>query len=79
MKPRSPARELRMQLLAAHTRPRKAAQTISEAPAVAAPKTEAERVELLAREFGLTYLSREGYEKLARLINHVRSGQPLPH
>lgn len=29
--------------------------------------------EQLARRFGLTYLSAEGYEKLARLIEAVRS------
>lgn len=28
--------------------------------------------EKLAREFGLTYLSAEGYEKLARLLEAVR-------
>lgn len=28
--------------------------------------------EKLAREFGLTYLSAEGYEKLARLLDAVR-------
>lgn len=34
--------------------------------------------EKLAREFGLTYLSAEGYEKLARLIAWARSGRSLP-
>lgn len=33
---------------------------------------EALAAEKLAREFGLTYLSAEGYEKLARLIEAVR-------
>lgn len=36
---------------------------------------EAERV---ANRFGLAYLSREGFEKLARLIAWVRSGKALP-
>ncbi len=36
--------------------------------------------EKLAREFGLTYLSEEGYEKLARLIKHLyaKTGQDEP-
>lgn len=33
---------------------------------------EALAAEKMAREFGLTYLSAEGYEKLARLIEAVR-------
>ena len=36
---------------------------------------EAERV---AIRFGLAYLSREGFEKLARLIAWVRAPQPPP-
>lgn len=33
---------------------------------------EALAAEKLAREFGLTYLSADGYEKLARLLEAVR-------
>lgn len=39
---------------------------------------EALEAERIARAFELTYLSREGYEKLARLIAWVRSGTPVP-
>lgn len=39
---------------------------------------EALDAERIARVFGLTYLSVEGYEKLARLITWVRSNTPLP-
>lgn len=39
---------------------------------------EALDAERIARAFGLTYLSREGYEKLARLIAWVRANNPLP-
>lgn len=39
---------------------------------------EALDAERIARVFGLTYLSREGYEKLARLIAWVRGGSILP-
>ena len=39
---------------------------------------EALEAERIARAFELTYLSAEGYEKLARLIAWVRSGRPLP-
>jgi hypothetical protein len=39
---------------------------------------EALAAEKLAREFGLTYLSPEGFEKLARLIAWVRADKPLP-
>lgn len=41
---------------------------------------EAVAAEKLAREFGLTYLSIEGYEKLARLLAHVaeQAGQDAP-
>lgn len=39
---------------------------------------EALDAERIARVFGLTYLSREGYEKLARLIAWVKSSTPLP-
>ena len=34
--------------------------------------------EAVAAHFGLVYLSREGFEKLARLIAWVRSGAALP-
>jgi hypothetical protein len=34
---------------------------------------EAQAAEKLARQFGLTYLSREGYEQLARLLAHVQA------
>lgn len=37
-----------------------------------------EEAERLAIPFGLTYLSREGFEKLARLVAWVRSGAALP-
>ena len=39
---------------------------------------EALEAERIARVFELTYLSVEGYEKLARLIAWVRSNSPLP-
>jgi len=39
---------------------------------------EALEAERIARAFELTYLSQEGYEKLARLIAWVRSGAPAP-
>lgn len=39
---------------------------------------EALEAERIANRFGLAYLSREGFEKLARLIAWVRSGRPLP-
>ena len=39
---------------------------------------EALAAERLARVFGLTYLSAEGYEKLACLIAWVRADKPLP-
>lgn len=41
---------------------------------------EAVAAERLARQFGLTYLSAEGYEKLARLLAHVaaQAGQDAP-
>ena len=39
---------------------------------------EALEAERIARAFELTYLSAEGYEKLARLVAWVRSGNPLP-
>ena len=41
---------------------------------------EALAAEKLARELGLTYLSAEGYEKLARLLAHVaaQAGQDAP-
>lgn len=39
---------------------------------------EALDAERIAGAFGLTYLSREGYEKLARLIAWVRANSPLP-
>jgi len=39
---------------------------------------EALEAERIASRFGLAYLSREGFEKLARLIAWVRSGRPLP-
>ncbi len=39
---------------------------------------EALEAERIARAFELTYLSREGYEKLARLIAWVRPGRALP-
>lgn len=39
---------------------------------------EALEAERIANRFGLAYLSREGYEKLARLIAWVRSGRSLP-
>jgi hypothetical protein len=41
---------------------------------------EALAAERLARQFGLTYLSPEGYEKLARLLAHVaaQAGQDAP-
>lgn len=39
---------------------------------------EALAAEMLARQFGLTYLSAEGYEKLARLIAWLRADKPLP-
>lgn len=37
---------------------------------------EAVEAERIAIRFGLAYLSREGFEKLARLIAWVRSQQP---
>lgn len=39
---------------------------------------EALEAERIARVFDLSYLSREGYEKLARLIAWVRSNSLLP-
>ena len=39
---------------------------------------EALEAERIANRFGLAYLSREGFEKLARLIAWVRSGRALP-
>lgn len=39
---------------------------------------EALEAERIANRFGLAYLSREGFEKLARLIAWVRSGRSLP-
>lgn len=39
---------------------------------------EALEAERIASRFGLAYLSREGFEKLARLIAWVRSGTALP-
>lgn len=39
---------------------------------------EALEAERIAIRFGLAYLSREGFEKLARLIAWVRSGRALP-
>lgn len=39
---------------------------------------EALEAERIANRFGLGYLSREGFEKLARLIAWVRSGAALP-
>lgn len=50
---------------------------------------EAVAAEALARQFGLTYLSAEGYEKLARLLAYVaaqanrdapilETGTPIP-
>lgn len=39
---------------------------------------EALEAERIANRFGLAYLSREGFEKLARLIAWVRSGMALP-
>lgn len=39
---------------------------------------EALEAERIAGRFGLSYLSREGFEKLARLLAWVRSAQPPP-
>ena len=39
---------------------------------------EALEAERIANRFGLAYLSRDGFEKLARLIAWVRSGAELP-
>ena len=39
---------------------------------------EALEAERIANRFGLAYLSREGFEKLARLIAWARSGAALP-
>lgn len=39
---------------------------------------EALEAERIAIRFGLAYLSREGFEKVVRLIVWVRSGRPLP-
>lgn len=39
---------------------------------------EALEAERIANRFGLAYLSREGFEKLARLVAWVRSGRSLP-
>lgn len=39
---------------------------------------EALEAERIARVFDLSYLSREGYEKLSRLIAWVRADKPLP-
>ena len=39
---------------------------------------EALEAERIANRFGLAYLSRDGFEKLARLIAWVRSGRSLP-
>lgn len=39
---------------------------------------EALEAERIANRFGLAYLSREGFEKLARLIAWVKSGRALP-
>lgn len=39
---------------------------------------EALEAERIANRFGLGYLSRDGFEKLARLIAWARSGRSLP-
>ncbi len=39
---------------------------------------EALEAERIANRFGLGYLSREGFEKLARLIAWARAGRSLP-
>lgn len=79
MKPRSPARELRMQLLAAHTKPRG-----RRGPIARTQRRETRQRRLwivqsvvdatarLAWRFGLTHLSAGDCRKLARLLFHAR-------
>lgn len=85
MKPMSPARALRMQLVAAHTRPR--GPRAPKAPRTQPPALREARARRLwivqsvidatarlAWRFGLTHLTTGDCRKLSRLIYHTKRG-----